>query len=291
LGQLRDGHHKTEQLAKSTADNLETTNKHVKQIRDMVESKVQPNLEKLREELHKTDYDTKQLKDTCDQIRADAKTQLENLRATHAMARGTADNLAKTDSSMQKLAQKTNDLSKMLVKTQKNLDGTRSGLMKLQDNQVRTASAVNDAQGGLKKLNDDARLHKEHLNTTATNLDTNQGQLDRAVDDLRNAKDALARQEAVIGKLKSNLEVLTAKNEQISLQLEQTDMMARGVKKGLDQTNAVVLPNLALDPHVASSHEFARMRTPRSSPKMPGMDATMKQTDGRSGLLNKVAGS
>jgi len=291
LGQLRDGHHKTEQLAKSTADNLETTNKHVKQIRDMVESKVQPNLEKLREELHKTDYDTKQLKDTCDQIRADAKTQLENLRATHAMARGTADNLAKTDSSMQKLAQKTNDLSKMLVKTQKYLDGTRSGLMKLQDNQVRTASAVNDAQGGLKKLNDDARLHKEHLNTTATNLDTNQGQLDRAVDDLRNAKDALARQEAVIGKLKSNLEVLTAKNEQISLQLEQTDMMARGVKKGLDQTNAVVLPNLALDPHVASSHEFARMRTPRSSPKMPGMDATMKQTDGRSGLLNKVAGS
>merc|ERR1719189_1148441 len=73
LGQLRDGHHKTEQLAKSTADNLETTNKHVKQIRDMIESRVQPDLEKLREDLRKTDYDTKQLKDNCDQIRADAK--------------------------------------------------------------------------------------------------------------------------------------------------------------------------------------------------------------------------
>jgi len=287
LGQLRDGHQKTEQFAKSTADNLEGTNKHVKQIRDMIESQVQPDLEKLRQDLQKTDYDTKQLKDTCDQIRADAKAQLENLRATHAMARGTADDLAKTDSSMQKLAQKTNDLSKMLVDTQKNLDGTRTGLMKLQDNQVRTAAAVTDTQGGLKKLHEDARAHKEHLNNTTSNLGTNQGQLDRAVDDLWNAKDALARQEIVIGKLKSNLELLTQKNDQMSAQLEQTDMMARGVKKGLDQTNAVVLPNLALDPHVASSHEFGRNRSPRALPKMTGMGATMKSTEVSRGQLGK----
>mmetsp|Transcript_15390 Transcript_15390/g.30332 ORF Transcript_15390/g.30332 Transcript_15390/m.30332 type:complete len:404 (+) Transcript_15390:53-1264(+) len=286
LGHLRDDHHKTEQLAKATADSLVATNNHVKQTRDMVENKVQPSLDQLREDLHKTVFDAKQLKDTCDQIRADAKTQIDNLRATHALARGIGDNCAKTDSSVQKLAQKTDDLGKTLVNTQNNLDGTRSGLMKLQDNQVRTASAVNDVQGGLKKLHDDAKLHKEHLNTTAANLGANQGQLDRAVGDLGKAKDALAQQDAMIGKLKSSLEVLTAKNQQMSTQLEQTDMMARGVKKGLDQTNAVVLPNLALDPHVATSHEYARTRSPRAS-KLPGMDATMKPMDGRSGTLNK----
>jgi len=77
----------------------------------------------------------------------------------------------------------------------------------------------------------------------------------------------LARHEATIGKLKSSLEVLTAKNESMETQLEQTDSIARGAKKGLDQTNSVVLPNLALDPHVTNSHEFARtIRTPRKSP-------------------------
>jgi len=267
LGQLRDGHIKTEQLVHGTADGLERTNMTLKQVRDMVEGRVQPDVEKLREDMRKADYDLDTLKITCDQIKADAKAQLENLRGTHAMARGVADNLAKTDSSLDKLVQKTNDLNRNLVGTQKNLDGTRNGLMKLQTNQVRTASAVGDVQGGLKKLNDETRSHKEHLRNASLNLGSKHDQLHAAVGDVASTKEALARLEAMVAKLKSSLQVLGAKNEQLASQLEQTDIIARGVKMGLDQTNAVVLPNLALDPHVAGSLDFARTRTPRMSPK------------------------
>jgi len=154
----------------------------------------------------------------------------------------------------------------------------------LQDNQVRTASAVGDLEGGVKKLGDDTKAHKDHLKDTATNLGANQDGLDKAVHDLRDAKDALARQENLIGKLRSHLEVLAAKNDQMASQLEQTDMIARGAAKGLDQTNSVVLPNLAMDPHVASSHEFARTRTPRTSPKASSTG------DGRSRALDRTRG-
>merc|ERR1740123_1788747 len=104
----------------------------------------------------------------------------------------------------------------------------------LQDNQVRTASAVGDLQGGVKRLGDDAKAQKDHLQHTATNLGTNQDGLDQAALDLAAAKEALARQENLIGKLKSKLEVLESKNDQMALQLEQTDMIARGAAKGLD---------------------------------------------------------
>jgi len=280
LSQLRDSHHKTDQLALGTADGLERTNKTLKQLRDLVEGKVMPDVDKLREELRKTEYDVNALKAGVEQLKADAKTQLDSLRGTHAMARNIADNLAKTDSSVDALAQKTNDLGRSLVGTQKNLDGTRNGLLKLQDNQVRTASAVGDLQGGLKRLNDDARVHKDYLSNTAANLGASQGDLEHAVSDLRDARDALARQEAMISRLKSNLEHLAGKCDQMDRQLEQTDLIALATKKGLDQTNSVVLPNLAMDPHVASSHEFARTRTPRTSPK-----AT---SDGKSRALDKA---
>jgi len=221
----------------------------------------------LREELRKTEYDTDALKATCEQMKVDAKTQLDSLRGTHAMARSIADNLAKTDSSVDQLAQKTNDVGKSLVSTKKTLEGTRNGLLKLQDNQVRTASAVGDVQRGLKNLNDDARVHKDHLNNTSRNLGASHFELQQAVGDLGAAKDALARQEAMIVRLKSNLEQLAGRSDEMAAQLEETDLIARGAKKGLDQTNAVVLPNLTMDPHVSSSHEFARARTPRISPK------------------------
>merc|ERR1719346_798320 len=109
------------------------------------------------------------------------------------MARSIADNLAKTDSSVDQLAQKTNYLGKSLVTTQKTLDGTRNGLLKLQDNQVRTASAVGDLQGGLKNLNDDAKAHKDYLNNTTANLGASQDELQQAKADLFDARDALAR--------------------------------------------------------------------------------------------------
>jgi len=267
LGQLRDDHRKTEQLVQGTADGLERTNKTWKQVRDMVEGTVLPDVEKLREALGKVEFEVNTLKTICDQIKADAKLQRDDLRATDAMARGVADNLAKTDSSMEQLAQDAKDLKKNLASTQKTLDGTRNGLLKLQDNQVRLGSAVGDLQGGVKKLNEDARSQKDNMQTAEKNLGLNQDQLQGTVVDLGALKDALARHEATIGKLKSSLEVLTAKNESMETQLEQTDSIARGAKKGLDQTNSVVLPNLALDPHVTNSHEFARtIRTPRKSP-------------------------
>jgi len=284
LGQLRDNQHKTDQFAQGTADGLERTNKLLKELRDIVELKVQPDIERLREDLLKTDSDTKQNKDTCDQIKADAKAQLESLRATHAMARGIADNLAKTDSAVDQLGLKTNDLNKNLLDAKKSLDKTRNGLLMLQDNQVRTASAVGDLQGGLRRLGDDARAQKDHLEHTTSNVGANQDGLDQALHDLAAAKDALARQELLINKLRSQQEVLTSKNDQMALQLEQTDMIARGAAKGLDQTNAVVLPNLALDPHVASSHEYARTRTPRLTPKASSAG------NGRSRALDRTGG-
>jgi len=282
LSKLTDHHHKTEALALGTADGLDRTNKTLKQLRDLVEGKVMPDVEKLREELRKTDYDVNTLKATCEQLKTDAKTQLDSLRGTHAMARSIADNLAKTDSAVAQLAQKTNDLGKNLVSTQKTLDGTRNGLLKLQDNQVRTATAVGDLQNGVKKLNDDSRMHKEILNNTTTNLGGSQDELHQAVGDLGAAKNAVNRLEAMIVRLRTDHEQLGGKTNELAMQLEQTDSLARSAKKGLDQTNSVVLPNLAMDPHVASSHEFGRTRTPRTSPKSGDGRSRLDKTGGLS---------
>jgi len=266
LGDVRDDHRNTEQLAQGTADGLERTSKTLKLVRDLVEGKVQPDVEKLREELRRLEHDAGELRSICDQIKASAKDQRDELRATEAMAQGIADNLAKTDSSMDQLAQETKDLKNKLAGTQKTLDGTRNGLLRLQDNQVRTASAVGDLQSGLKRVNEGARSQKENMDTAERNLDLNQDRLQNAVGDLGCLKDTVARLELTIASLKSSLELMTAKNEQMQSQLERTDSIARGAKKGLDQTNSVVLPNLALDAHVASSHDFAQsMRTPRMS--------------------------
>jgi chromosome segregation ATPase len=266
VGQLLDDH-KTEQLALRTADGLERTDATLKHVRDMMESKVVPNVDGFREDLSKVESDLNALRQICDQMKADAKSQRDDLRATDAIARDVANNLAKPDSPMEEFKQEANEFKKKLASMQKALEGTRNGLLKLQDNQVRVASAVGDLQGGIKGLNDEARSQKDSIHTAERNLGSNQDQIQAAVVDLRSLKDALARHDTVIGKLKSSVGLLTAKTDQVTEQLEHTDSIARGTRKGLDQTNSVVLPNLALDPHVASSHEFARsVRTPRVAP-------------------------
>jgi len=258
LGNLRDAHHKTAQLAQNTATGLEQTNNNVAQIRNMLENKANADIEKLREDLLKTEHALKQLSETQEIHKNEAKQQLEHLRTTHAMSRGIGDSLAKTDSSMDKLGQRVQDLTKNLLATQKNLDGTRTGVMKLQDNTVRVGSAVADLQTGHKKLSDDMKFNRDSIDRAVNHLGTTQGQLDKSCIDLKHTMESLSFAENLIQKLKAGLEMVAAKNSQVSAQLEQTDSLARETKKGLVQTNSIVLPNLQMDSHVASSTDAGR---------------------------------
>merc|ERR1712113_1282887 len=78
-------------------------------------------------------------------------------------------------------------------------------------------------------------------------------------------RDDLKKVEAAIQKMRAAQDLLAEKNRQMASQLEQTDQIARETKKGLGQTNAVVLPNLAMDPRVSTSTEFRVV--PHDSPK------------------------
>jgi len=291
LGNLRDSQHKTAQMAQNTATGLEHTNNTVGHIRNMLENKVNVDIEKMREDLMKTDHVVKQLNDNQEIIKNEAKQQLEHLRSTHAMGRGIGDALAKTDASLDKLAQRVNDVTKNLLATQKNLDGTRTGVMKLQDNTVRMGSAVSDLQAGHKKLSEDMKFNRDSIDRAVNHLGTTQGQLDKSCVDLKYTMDSLSHAEGLIQKLKAGLEMLAAKNNQVSAQLEQTDMLARETKKGLVQTNSIVLPNLQMDSHVASTTDMptggrsSRTQLPKAlgktTPRGSSMGATGSLLMGR----------
>jgi chromosome segregation ATPase len=278
IADVRDDHAKTGLLAQNTAKGLSQTDNNVRHLQNMLQNRVQPDIEKLREGQTQNEYASKQLKQMINKTNSDVKDLLEDLRSTQTMARGIVDNLAKTDANLDKLGNREADLEKKLQETQQNLDGTRTGLMKLQDNQVRTAAAVADLQQGMQRLNDEAKRHSDHLGHHSRHLDTKEYQLDTACGDLNKARDDLRRLEAAMQKMKSSQELMAEKNRQIAVQLDQTDQIARETKKGLSQTNSVVLPNLAMDPHVSRGTDFSRA-TPRSSPAttMKGQkDLTMK---------------
>mmetsp|Transcript_118655 Transcript_118655/g.236351 ORF Transcript_118655/g.236351 Transcript_118655/m.236351 type:complete len:403 (-) Transcript_118655:228-1436(-) len=275
LGNLRDSQHKTAQLAQNTATGLEHTNDQVGQMRNMLENKVNVDIEKLRDELLRTDHNVKQLNDNQEIIKNEAKQQLEHLRSTHAMSRGVGDSLAKTDSALEKLTQRVQDLTKNLVATQKHSEGTRTGVMKLQDNTVRVGSAVADLQIGHKKMSEDMKFNRDSIDRAVNHLGTTQGQLDKSCIDLRHTMDSLSHAESLLQKLKSGVEMVAAKNNQVSAQLEQTDMLARETKKGLHQTNSIVLPNLQMDTHVASNSDLPAGRSSRTAfPKTQALGKT-----------------
>jgi len=271
ISDVRDNQAKTDLMAQGTANGLAQTDNNVRQLQSLLQSRVQPDIERLREDQTKTEYETKQLKEMIRKTNADMKDLLENLRSTQSMARGIGENLAKTDANLDKLGNRESDLEKKLHETQKNLDGTRTGLMKLQDNQVRTAATVADLQHGMQLLGDEGKRHSDLLGHHGRHLDTKEDQLDRACGDLDSTRDDLKRLEAAVQKMRSDQTLMAEKNRQMALQLEQTDQIARETKKGLGQTNSVVLPNLAMDPHVSRSTDFPRA-TPRNSPSA----ATMK---------------
>lgn len=277
---IRDDQHKTELLAQNTANGLSQTDHNVRQLQNTVQNRVQPDIERLREDQTQNEYATKQLKDMIKKTNSDMKDLLEDLRATQATARGIGEKLARTDADLDKFGNRENDLEKKLHETQKNLDGTRTGLMKLQDNQVRTAAAVSDLQRATQILGDDAKRHEDHLGHHSRHLDTKEEQLDRACGDLKTARDDVRRLEAALQKMKAAQDIMAEKNRQMAAQLEQTDQIARETKKGLGQTNAVVLPNLAMDPHVSTSTDFRA--TPRDSPKgtMKGQKANQTMRPG-----------
>jgi len=256
ISDTRDALGKTDLMAQSTANGLAQTDLNVKHLTNTIQNRVQPDIERLREDLTQNEYNTKQLKEMIKKTNSDLKDLLEDLRSTQSTARGIGENLAKTDANLDKLGKHEADLHKTVQETQRNLDGTRTGLMKLQDNQVRTAAAVTDLQNGVQYLGDASKRHDDHLGHHSRHMDTKEDQLDRACGDLTATRDEVKRLEAIVQKMRAAQELMAEKNRQMNAQLEQTDQIARATKKGLGETNAVVLPNLAMDPHVSRSTDY-----------------------------------
>jgi len=259
ISDLRGNHSKIDLLAQSTANCLSQNELNVRQLEKTLESRLQPDLEWLREDQTKNDHATSQLKEMLKKTNSDTTHLLENVRGTQAMACGIAEDVTKRDAHLDKFGNREGDLDEKLHDTQ------RTGLMKLQDDQVRTAALVADLQHGMQFLSDDAKRQSDHLGHHSRHVGLKQEQLDRAVGDLNTLRNDLKRVESAMQNIRAAQDLMVEKNRQMVAQLEQTEQIARETQKGLSQTNAVVLPNLAMDPHVSTSTEFRV--TPTDSPK------------------------
>mmetsp|Transcript_51083 Transcript_51083/g.89242 ORF Transcript_51083/g.89242 Transcript_51083/m.89242 type:complete len:421 (+) Transcript_51083:27-1289(+) len=215
-------------------------------VRQDLENQVNLELTKIREEFRKMNVsvcrlgeDTAALQDSAQSLKADsshAKIQRQYIR----------DDMAKTDTMLKVLEQRTADMNKYMKATRQIVDDSSHVCTKIEEDHDKLKSEVVQVYGGLKAVNTQVRSVQEGLEKTNSGLSATQGQLSHSFTCWDQTRQELDITKTNVRGLKEAHDLASARAHDLAGQLEATRMMAQDTRRGLIDTNSVVLPNLNL---------------------------------------------
>jgi len=247
IAALREGQKVTNVNLQKLLQDLAQTTDTTHNLRNVIEKRVLQDVEKLRDELSKTNLKVTQLREDGEQQRSLLHNQKEELRATGTNLQNLKDDLAKSNTHIQLMAQRFVEMDKNLKDTKIHLDDTHAAMLRLAEDHDHTTNNVTDCQGNLRKVTNHVKQVQDGLEKTSSDLHATRGQLGNALGVLDNTRQHLEQTKLTVRTLKEAHDVVNAKQNALAGQLEATQMIAHETKKVLNQTNNLVLPNLNMD--------------------------------------------
>lgn len=216
-------------------------------IRNTLEKQVTSEVQKTTDNLSKINLLVGHLKDDVEMLQEDGHKAREQQRTQSLYGQGMADDIQKTNSLLQMLDQRTGDIGRGLQKTRQLVDDHEHKHTKIDEDHDKMRNEVKQVAGGLAAVSSHVRQVSEELGKTSNSVTATQEQLMNTCMRLDHTGQELDITKNNVRSLKTAHEMASAKATDMASQLEKTKAIAIDTKKGLIDTNSLVLPNLNFD--------------------------------------------
>lgn len=255
-------------------------------LREVLEKRVFLDVERLRDELNSSHLLIQQLRQDETQLKSSVQAQKEALRTTNGAARTARDDLTRTQTMVRMLEERLGEAGESLKDTRTRLAATSTATQKLKEDHEHTKAATADLQKDSKKTNMTLRHVEEKLDGTAKDLSSTMAQLNGASGVLDATRQSLENAHLFIKGLQEGNSMNGASNRALAQQVEHVQAILHETKRGLKETNALVLPNLTMD-STSATHGFSGLAGLGESMHVSGA-MTARGLSGR-GTRKKIA--
>lgn len=215
-------------------------------VRERLEKQINLEITQLKDDLKKTNLFVAHLKDDTSALQENSLALKADCRHASLQRQNMRDDMTKSDSMMKVLEQRTNDLGKSLKATQAIVDDNSNVCTKMEDNNNKLQSEMVQVASELKAANNLIRMGQEALGKTNSELQSTQGQLSHSCMIWEQTRQELDITKTNVRSLKEAHDLASVRANDLAGQLEATRLMAHDTRRGLMDTNSVVLPNLNL---------------------------------------------
>mmetsp|Transcript_81081 Transcript_81081/g.224364 ORF Transcript_81081/g.224364 Transcript_81081/m.224364 type:complete len:387 (-) Transcript_81081:90-1250(-) len=247
LSAVRDGQQVSNTKMQKIVGDLEQVAAKARDLKTVLETKVNVEAQQLRDELSKTNHRVDLINQDMPVLKAGLQNQKEALHDTQNDLQALTGDLAMTNTNAGMLEQKMSDLSASLREAKQNLSDTDTALTQLREDHGLTKDYLNTTNGNLKKTGTHVKQVSETLNRTMNELRSAKAKLDCTSETLDIARKDLEGEKAKVKSLRDSQDRVNATQGQLASQLEETSAVLNETRMGLKETNSLVLPNLQLD--------------------------------------------
>lgn len=288
---LREAHKVSNVNMQNIAQDVANNAAAAANLREILEKKVVLDIEKLRDELGKTNLLLRQVQGESELLKAGLQAHKEEHRKIRADALSTRNDLAKTDTRVNLLEQRFGELAKSLRDTRQGLEDTSTLVVRLREDQENTKANVTDLIAGLKKVANQARQALEIGERQGAEIQAAQNQLDNVSSTAETNRQGLEQCKMVCRGLREGQERSGNQQHQMSSQLDQLRGMLNETKRSLSQTNNLVLPNLNMDSAAGGPGDTVRSALGMPSPPIsPGKGTAPLGGSARGNQFKKAGG-
>lgn len=216
-------------------------------IRAALEKQTNSEVNTLRDDFSRLTIEVRNMRDDTDTLKESAQAARDAERASALHGQSMKDDIQKTNSLMQVLDQRSAEMGRFLKKTRQIVDDHETKHTQMEENQEKLRNEVLEVFGGLKAANHEVKQVQEKLESTSNDLGATQVYLTNQQMRWDQTRQELDITKSNVRSLKDGHDMATARAQELAGQLETTKCIALDTKRGLLDTNSVVLPNLTLE--------------------------------------------
>jgi len=188
------------------------------------------------------------------------KDDMKTMEGTLQMLR---DDIVRVAKDLSTVDSRTIDLTLTMKDVRLSLEECKHANMQTAEDHEITKTHVGDLQSNAQKLSTQARQLQDGLNRTTTGLQKTQGQVTTALNEVEATRDNLEQTNGDLHTLRCNHDDLSSKHKSVARATEDLSRSMNETRKGLRDTNNLVLPNLQMGSTSLMSTQ-ASLTDPRS---------------------------
>jgi len=216
-------------------------------LRTDIEQRIGTNFEKLKDQVGRLELKLAQLVEYDEIDKTTAQEQREQLRKQETALRNLGDDLTETNTVVHLMEQQVGQKSTGLKGALADIEATNHSLAKLREDHENTKTDMRECRDGVKKTSTMISLTSNTLDETRQDLHNMSNSLNDKVSFFDSTRQAWDQMQSDIKSLKER-EAMTGQTiKRIQSNLADTAYTATQTKAALNETQALVMPNLQMD--------------------------------------------